>query len=375
MIAVIVCGFDTYEPRVQLARDYLVKQGYTVILLLSDFKHSDKTVRQFQDSNIYSITTYKYMKNLSFGRLFSHAKFARDAFKVLEKLNPDLVYIVIPPNSLARQVKQYRKHHMKTKIIFDIMDLWPETLPIASLETLPPFFIWRGLRDWNLRFADLILTECDLYREVLKKRLRNLKTATIHLAKNGETLELPSIIQTEKLRLCYLGSINNIIDIPAICELVASIKLLKPVVVHIIGDGETRLQFIAELEKSGAEVIYEGVIYDSDAKHIIFNQCHFGLNIMKESVVIGLTIKSIDYLHAGLPMINSIPADTEEIIRIGQAGFQFHRNDIQTLASALAVLSPEEISILRINARAVYEQHFSIQAYEKAMDSAFAQLV
>lgn len=58
---------------------------------------------------------------------------------------------------------------------------------------------------------------------------------------------------------------------------------------HIIGDGESREEFYPKLERAGAEVLYHGKIYDAREKQAIFDQCYFGLNIMKETVSIGLT--------------------------------------------------------------------------------------
>jgi glycosyltransferase involved in cell wall biosynthesis len=278
---------------------------------------------------------------------------------------------MIPPNSLAFQAKKYRKNHKKTKIIFDLMDLWPETLPISRFESNPLFSIWRELRDRNLKSSDLILTECDLYRQVLAKQLNGLIVSTLHLAKSEALFPLKAVPSVDTLHLCYLGSINNIIDIPAICLLVFALRNIKPVVVHIIGDGESCSLFVESLAKNGAKVVYEGAIYDSIEKQTIFDSCHFGLNIMKESTVIGLTIKSIDYFHAGLPLINSIPSDTKTLILENNAGFQFERDKVEEFARTLCKLTQEQIQDMRVNARNVFVKEFSIEAFERSFNVAF----
>ena len=66
--------------------------------------------------------------------------------------------------------------------------------------------------------------------------------------------------------LCYLGSINNIIDINSIGKLIKIISKSKSVVLHIIGDGERRNMLIDEAEVSGAKVLYYGIIYDKSVK-------------------------------------------------------------------------------------------------------------
>jgi hypothetical protein len=307
--------------------------------------------------------------------LMSHMDFANKALASIENMDPDLIYAVLPPNSLAKCIEKFHIRHPRTKIVLDIMDLWPETLPNFNTILLPMLVFWRGLRDRNLDCSNLILTECDLFQEVLKKHLVKRTVSTVHLAKYEDVFAGTEFVHAGKLHLCYLGSINNIIDITAIRDLASAIGALKPVVIHVIGEGETRRKFIAELGKAGAEVIYEGVVYDAQAKQRIFNQCHFGLNIMKEAVVVGLTIKSIDYLQAGLPIINSIPADTEKIVRDRHVGYQFIRSEIMILAKTLAELSSEEIFTMRVNARAAYQDYFSQDAFEKSMDIAFGKMV
>lgn len=372
MKAVIVCGFDTYEARIQLVKTYLEKKEFEVSFILSNFKHSTKEFKENtqNESPITFIKTLRYRKNLSIERLASHILFAKKAFKLIGVAKPDLIYCMIPPNSLAYQAKKYRKNHSDTKIIFDLMDLWPETMPMSRFESNPFFSSWRELRDKNLDSADLILTECDLYRQVLAKQLDGLNVATLHLAKSEALFPVMPVNSVETLHLCYLGSINNIIDIPAICLLVFTLQKLKPVIVHVIGDGESCSLFIESLEKNGAQVVYEGIVYDPTDKQTIFDRCHFGLNIMKESTVVGLTIKSIDYFHAGLPLINSIPSDTQKLIFENHAGFQFDRDHVEELAQTLSELTQADIQEMRINARDVFVKQFSVEAFERSFQTA-----
>lgn len=72
---------------------------------------------------------------------------------------------------------------------------------------------------------------------------------------------------------------------------------------HIIGNGEKKEQFIQEVLAVGVKVIDHKEVYDQREKQEIFDQCNYGLNVMKSSVCVGLTMKSLDYMCAGLPII------------------------------------------------------------------------
>ena len=51
-----------------------------------------------------------------------------------------------------------------------------------------------------------------------------------------------------------------------------------------------------------------------EKKKEIFSKCHAGLNLYKNDLYIGLTVKSIDYFNFGLPVINNIIGDTSEFV-------------------------------------------------------------
>ena len=75
--------------------------------------------------------------------------------------------------------------------------------------------------------------------------------------------------------------------------------------VHVIGDGENRETFLEKLKSRGLEAEYYGAVYDEEAKRRILEKCGFGINMMTETVQVGLTMKSIDYFCCGLPLINT----------------------------------------------------------------------
>lgn len=63
-----------------------------------------------------------------------------------------------------------------------------------------------------------------------------------------------------------MGSVNNIIDIPVVAQLIRKLNKKLPVDIHIIGDGEKREEFVRECKNAGAVVMYHGKIYDAKRK-------------------------------------------------------------------------------------------------------------
>lgn len=326
----------------------------------SDFRHFEKCRRKDKKDGFIYFHAMPYKKNMSIARMKSHWMLANSIFKEAEKQDFDLLWVLVPPNSFVKAGSKYKKNHQNVKLIFDLIDLWPETMPISKFKSLPPFIFWKNLRDKYLNAADVIVTECDLYHQKLPESIKE-KLHTIYLARKIKEENNQLSLPEDRISLCYLGSINNIIDIAVITDLIKTIKAYKNVEIHIVGDGEKRDELISACENVGAEVIYHGRVYEPKEKEKIFASCHYGLNIMKNSVFVGLTMKSIDYFEAGLPIINNIHGDTWNIIDKFNIGF-----NLDSKVDFLRIVSYSQE--MRINTRNVFCQLFSVECFEKDVE-------
>lgn len=354
-VAIVNC-FDTYEHRVDLLYNFFKRRGDTVRIYTSNFRHFEKTFRNSEKQDYIYMEAKPYYKNMSIQRLWSHHRLSKDIFKRLNCEKIDLIWVLIPPNSFTKDAAKYKKMHTSVKLVFDIIDMWPETMPVKKIEKLLPIQMWRRLRDDWINVADHIVTECNLYQKKLK--IPQNKLTTIYLARDIKTFSGEPNLPEDRFSLCYLGSINNIIDISAIGKIVVELKKKKPVELHIIGDGEKRAELIEQVESVGAKVIYHGKIFDMSEKQNIFDQCHYGLNIMKESVFVGLTMKSMDYFEAGLPIINNIKGDTWKLVERSKIGYNIDEIDKLDYGNLQ----------MRVATRKIFEQMFSIEAFEKKVE-------
>lgn len=366
-VAIVNC-FDTYEERVNLLHKYFKDKGYKVSVIQSDFRHFKKEKRKNEKKDFIFIDTKPYFRNMSIGRMKSHYVFAKDAFKVVEEIEPNILYVLLPPNSLAKFASKYKNKNNKVKLYFDIIDLWPETMPIGGIKLIPPFIYWRNLRDKHMTSANFIITECNLYKSVMKKTLAECNVETIYLSRLENKVETRQQISNDEVNLCYLGSINNIIDIEKIKIITSSINKIKQTTLHIIGDGEKKQTLIDEINSTGAKVEYHGKVYETNKKQEIFNKCHFGLNIMKDSVCVGLTMKSIDYFQYGLPIINNIKKDTFDLVNKYKIGININNDNIEEFANKIAAYDIETIMQMKQNTQQVFDELFSYEAFSKKLD-------
>ena len=369
--AYLISCSDHHAHRLHVPDSALRGRGYKTTYITSDFDHASKKKFTCDVEGCVQLPARPYRKNLSLSRILSHRGFARDVFRYIEALpeQPDVLVVQIPPNFLAYYATKYKRRHPNVKLIFEIFDLWPETFPGGRTKKIlaPIFAVWAAIRDRSLGTADFVVTECELFRQRLGLDENTSKSIWL-CAKPLEQERLLPQLRDNTLELCYLGAINNVISIPDICCLLKELTKERHVTLHIIGKGERQQEFVNEAKEAGAEVFFHGPIYDEQKKLEIMNICHFGLNIMKSSVCVGLTMKSVDYFRFGLPIINSIPADTQKLIVEKHIGVQLEADCAKKILS----LTNEELLQMRRNVNEVFTQYFAQtvieQQYEAMLD-------
>ena len=338
--AVLISCFNWYEARLKPIRRLLVEQGYEVSILIADFDHIKKKVVSPQFDECTYIHVPEYKTNISFARIKSHFCFGKQCKKFIWEQKPELIYCQVPPNKVVDYCADYKKKNQGIKFIIDIIDLWPESMPLGGLRNTPPAKVWKRWRDSAIQVADHVFTECTFYQEKLKRIIIPSKTTTLHLYKEQREEEkqlVSEIIQLGKkddiVRFAYLGSMNNIIDIDQICDVIQTfIHSGKTCELYAIGDGESREKFEEAVKSTGCKTMFYGCVFDELEKIRILTPCDYAFNMMKSDISVGLTIKSIDYLSYGLPLINNITGDTWKLVEEEKIGMNVSDNSI-SLAS------------------------------------------
>ena len=359
--AYFISSTNHYNVRTGKFVNYYVKKGYDVIYVTSDFDHMTKKRYCFNEyKNSKQLHVISYKKNLSISRILSHLMFSYKTFYMLLACKPELVYVEVPNNSLVKSSAKYKKIN-NAEIIVDVFDMWPESMPVKTKNMIVNwgFDIWRNFRNKNLKFADQIWIECDYYRELLSAQKINLPMETKYLKlKNAET-SIEMKVSEEEIDLCYLGSINNIIDISLIEKIVSEFAKNKRTRIHIIGDGERKDEFLDILKKNSIEIIDHGKVYEIDKLQEIFDQCWFGINVLREDLAIGITMKSISYFRGGLPIINTVQGDTSRFVEECNIGINVDRHDVKSCVLRILNITKDDLACMKNNTRNLFEQKFA----------------
>lgn len=359
--AYFISSTNHYNVRTgKFVNDY-IKKGYDVIYVTSDFDHMTKKRYYFNEyKNSKQLHVISYKKNLSISRILSHLMFSYITFYMLLACKPELVYVEVPNNSLVKSSAKYKKIN-NAEIIVDVFDMWPESMPVKTKNMIVNwgFDIWRNFRNKNLKFADQIWIECDYYRELLSAQKINLPMETKYLTLENAETSIETKVSEDEIDLCYLGSINNIIDISLIEKIVSELAKNKRTRIHIIGDGERKDEFLEILKQNSIEIIDHGKVYEIDKLQEIFNQCWFGVNVLREGLAIGITMKSISYFRGGLPIINTVQGDTSRFVEECNIGINVDRHDVKSCVSRILNITKDDLACMKNNTRNLFEQKFA----------------
>lgn len=356
---VVISGTNHYEERARSVIEEYQKEN-EVIYLVSDFDHVTKQRYEIDVPCAQQLHVLEYHKNLSPARILSHMLFSWKTYWKLCEIKPDIIYAEIPFNTLATATKWYKRFH-KCELIMDIFDMWPESLPIKSENVIFKMAcaVWRGFRNRNLKYADKVYTECNYYQELIQSEGCDVQMETKYLTRKNVDVNVETHWDENQIHLCYVGNINNIIDIPFITEFLSKINEQKKVCFHLVGNGESRVKLIESLENKGIRVISYGVVYDVYRLQEILNNCYLGINFLLPNLAIGLTMKSVTYLRAGIPLLNAVDGDTWDMVEKYEAGINIRRDDMEKCAQRILEMKESDVTQMKQRARKVFEEHFA----------------
>ncbi|MBO0419511.1 hypothetical protein JZO80_04990 [Vagococcus fluvialis] len=372
-IAIISC-FETYQNRIDDMKKYYLSRNNEVVIIKSNYLHFKKQYIGKKDEDTVLIDVPSYKKNISIKRIISHFMFSKRTLKYLNNNDFDLIHVLIPPNSLCKQLS---KLDGNVKIIYDVIDFWPETMPLKRVSSTSFYRKWKKLRNNYIGDSDFIITECNLFENRIREELLCRQVETVYFTRE-EISDVENLcLSDKKIELVYLGSINNIIDIENIVLILKELNKKIDIIFHLIGGGENKTRFLKLLDVNMINYVDYGLVYDFEKKREIFSKCAFAFNIMKPDVFVGLTMKSLDYFQYGIPIINNISYDTEKIVDdylVGVNVNSFNSNDelIETIISKSRVVDNTK---MRRNVSKMFTETFSFNILEKKMDAILDEIM
>lgn len=370
--AIVVSAFysERITSRPYIAEKYFKERNYDVKVICSDFSHSLKKEQKHKDKkNKYIIKTLRYKKNLSLMRILSHIKFALDAKKIIDKESVDIIYINLPPNILGYLLTKNKN----CKVILDIIDLWPEALPIPIKvkKIFDVIFgkIWKNFRSLGIKKSDFVITHVEHFYDQIKLYEKD-NSKVVYLCKDSAPAALKEI-NNSKIKIAYLGNISHIYDFDALIYIAKKIDAH----VEIIGKGNKEEWLIKKLKKEGIDYFFHGVVYDEKKKKEILQKCDFGFNGYKQSTNVAMSYKSIDYFSYNLPIINSAQGDTWTIVEKDKVGINYDSLNIEKTIVQILNKSEDDLKEMKIKTKELFKNNFTFKRFKVELDNCIEKVI
>jgi glycosyltransferase involved in cell wall biosynthesis len=361
-----------------LIAEVLAAGGHKVIWWSGSFAHATKTQRESPCvpgpefcGNLFVrlLSTPGYQAHVGIGRLLYFAMFAGRLLRASKRIGekPDVILIMMPAPFVDLVAVQLAKR-FKIPLIVEFRDLWPELFARAlpksfqrfSRIVFAPFFAMRRYLFANsqavcaLNRTYLLAAQSELEGDKRKgEREMRIVYNALHIdevrawaadesstdQKSGVLLQKPE----GEFWCIHVGTLNANSDVVTVWEssLVIDQAIaegrIPPMKVIITGDGPLRPLLEAFIKQHAPRsLVYIGVV-DPPRLYRYLGLSDVGISAYSAVSTVAMPTKAYDYFAAGLPVVNSLHGEFEDLLRVNQAGLQYTAGDSRSLSDALAL--------------------------------------
>lgn len=270
----------------------------------------------------------------------------------------------------------------KIESILYIMDLWPESIELATGKRNDKLFkIIDKLVNYIYKNTDKILTSSKSFKkDIIQKGQRSEKVEfwpqyaeEFYCNKNNRPSE---IIDENKFKIIFTGNIGYAqgLDI-----LINTAQILKEknenIVFYLVGNGRAKEQLKKKTQENRVEEMIK-FIDKKPAQEIptYINACDATFISLKSNYISEkiLPAKLQSYLASGKPIIGCAKGEIEEVINLADAGICCNEEDEKKLAQKIIELknkTKEELEQYGVNARKYYEENYEKNYLLNRMDN------
>ena len=387
------------EYRYTMIGDALAAKGHRITWWTANFSHHFKRFRSpgWSDLSISPhftirlVPTRGYRRNISCGRVRFELLYLAHLWQAAKNFpRPDLVVAVNPPQTTAFMAVRLGRR-LRARVVVDVFDLWPELFLLAvprrlRLVAKPLFSPWYLLRKYSLRNADGVTAVCADYMKVAEKALgRRRPPAEVvyigvdvgairsgRLSPEAAAAFARTAGKTPKtLWAIYPGALGHNYDIQTL--LLTSLLLQQreiPASIVIAGDGPLREMIIQFIQAHAPRNLqYVGKL-DTPTLARYYQISDIGLSPYVGESTVAMPTKVYDFFAAGLPIINSLPGEIAELLRLGDLGLRYTAGDPESLFRAIEKLAthPALLGQMSQNSLGAAMQFDKVQQYGKMVN-------
>lgn len=364
---------------------FLAARGHDVVSWSGTFDHFTKTERTGHDLEFSAPQNYPivglyagtYNRNVSIKRIRYHREVARRfRAEAARRSAPEIIVVSLTPLELARAAVEYGREK-NIPVIVDVRDLWPDAWADQLPAPLRPFrhILLKPFYD-DLKHAvrgataiigitdamvDWAMTSTGRARGALDRAfplvyLTQQPDAAAIAAARKHWLSEGVGASPDEIVGCFFGNVSHRAEFETPFRAIAEMPdaLRSRIKLVMCGRGENEA-LVRDYAARVPQIHFHGW---ADAPHIraLMEISHFGLLPYPPDFdfMMSLPNKVFEYLSGGLPIITSLPGETEKLFARYGCGKTYTSGQPKTFEAILQgfVSNPGELAALTAGARA-----------------------
>lgn len=369
--------------------------GYHVTIITASYSHLFKklpevhqklTLQNIDGIDYLWIKVPRYTASHSKKRVWKWIVFTLSLFRLpIHQLSkPDFI-ILSPMQTMPIMPALYWKKKFKSKLIFEVKDIWPlSIIELGGYSPSHPFIkLLKYFEKISIQKSDAIVSVLPNYGEYLKEQWFSKK---IYYIPNGIDLnemnktealsdEIEKQIPSDKFIVGYAGTLGIA---NAMNYLIDAAKLLsneKNILFVIVGDGSEKNNLIKQAEKLN-NVLFLPSLPKRQIQNLLqkFDVCYIGLQntpLFRYGVSPN---KIFDYMYAAKPIVFAVPSPNNTVEQ-AQCGIVIkNTSDASEIAKAimnLYLLPKEKLAEMGNNGKNFVLQHHTFTTLAKQYEQIF----
>jgi glycosyltransferase involved in cell wall biosynthesis len=337
----------------ELSRE-LVGLGWRVTLAASDFHlHRREYMRRPRESERAAIS--ERVDGVDWRWLYASPYSANDHRRVAnwmtfgrsllrEELNGERPDVVIgsSPHLLAALAAQRIARRLDVPFVFEVRDLWPEMLQLASSRRGPGYWGMWAIARFLYRAADRVIVLARGTGEYLVAS--GVPVERIVFVPNGVDPSAfagdgqPDRADGATLRLVYAGAHGPANGLDAVLDAAARLRDDPRVSFLLVGDGPSKPSLRERAAQAGlSNVEFRDSVSKAEMPALLAT-CDAGLMVLRDLPLFSFGVspnKLFDYWGAALPVVCNVPGEVEGMV--GQSGGGVQATDTTGTALAEAI--------------------------------------
>lgn len=327
--------------------------------------------------------------NNSIGLILNYLSFPISGFfwKIFTKIKADYVFMfeTSPMTQCVIGVWYAKKH--KIPLYLYAQDLWPENVEVVTGITHPLVIepIQKMVDYIYKNCTEIFVTSPSFVKAVCNRKLRVPEKKVHYWPQYAEEFYVPmektfadEIPDDGTFKIVFTGNVGYAQGLDVLPKTARILKEAgKKVLFCIVGEGRYLEEFKAEIKKLETEEMF-CMVPRQPATEIprLLAACDAAFLSFMETKLFEMTIpaKLQSYMACGMPVLAAASGESERVITEACCGFCSPSGDAKALALSIEKMmscSPQELQMMKTNARQYFEEHFDKKKLLDEMEQYF----